>query len=122
MAAKLIRLTYKIAIQLLLVAESYTIWSCRSRRPVQKLMVTYNGSQVRAPSCRVNFAICLCKRKGKSNAIHDVLSLHESKFLGICDIFFQKLGFLITKWGDLQNSNLRGKFSESLECNLDFRM
>jgi len=40
MAAKLTRLTYKIAIQLHLVAESYTICSSRSRRPVRKLLDT----------------------------------------------------------------------------------
>jgi hypothetical protein len=38
MAAKLIRLTHKIAIQLHLMAESCTIWSSRSRRPVRKLL------------------------------------------------------------------------------------
>jgi len=40
MAAKLTRLTHKIAIQLHLVAESYTICSSRSRLPVRNLLVT----------------------------------------------------------------------------------
>jgi hypothetical protein len=40
MAAKLTRLTHKIAIQLHLVAESCTICSSRSRRPVLKLLDT----------------------------------------------------------------------------------
>jgi hypothetical protein len=40
MAAKLIRLTLKIAIKLQLVAESCTICSSRSRRPVRKLLVS----------------------------------------------------------------------------------
>jgi len=40
MAAKLTRLTHKIAIQLHLVAESYIICSSRSRRPVRKLFET----------------------------------------------------------------------------------
>jgi hypothetical protein len=40
MAAKLIRLTHTIAIQLHLVAESCTICSSRSWRPVQKLLDT----------------------------------------------------------------------------------
>jgi hypothetical protein len=40
MAAKLARLTHKIAIQLLLVAESSTICSSRSRRLVRKLLDT----------------------------------------------------------------------------------
>jgi len=40
MAAKLTRLTHKIAIQLHLVAGSFTISSSRSRRPVQKFLDT----------------------------------------------------------------------------------
>jgi hypothetical protein len=40
MAAKLTRLTHKIAIQLHLVAESCTVCSSRSRRPVPKLLDT----------------------------------------------------------------------------------
>jgi hypothetical protein len=40
MAAKLTRLTHKIAIQLHLVAESYTICSSRSRWAVRKLLDT----------------------------------------------------------------------------------
>jgi hypothetical protein len=48
MAAKLARLTHKIAIQLHLVAESCTICSSRSRRPVRKLLDTpsYNRDDV----------------------------------------------------------------------------
>jgi hypothetical protein len=40
MAAKLTRLTHKIAIQLHLVAENSAICSSRSRRPVRKLLDT----------------------------------------------------------------------------------
>jgi hypothetical protein len=40
MVKKLTRLTHRIAIQLHLVAESCTICSSRSRRPVRKLLVT----------------------------------------------------------------------------------
>jgi len=43
MAAKLTRLTHKIATQLHLVAERCTIYSSRSRRPFRKLLDT--------PSC-----------------------------------------------------------------------
>jgi len=43
MAAKLTKLTQKIAVQLHLVAESCTIWSCHSMWPVWKLLDT--------PSC-----------------------------------------------------------------------
>jgi len=38
MAAKLTRLTHKIAVQLHLVVDSFTICRSRSRRPVQKLL------------------------------------------------------------------------------------
>jgi hypothetical protein len=48
MTAKLTRLTHKIAIQLHLVAESCTVWSSRSRRPVRKLLDT--------PSHDLNYA------------------------------------------------------------------
>jgi hypothetical protein len=40
MATNLTRLTHKIAIQLHIMAESYTICSSRSRRPVRKLLDT----------------------------------------------------------------------------------
>jgi hypothetical protein len=40
MAAKLTRLTHKIAIQLHLVAENFNICSSRSRWPVRKLLDT----------------------------------------------------------------------------------
>jgi len=40
MVAKLTKLTHKIAILLHLVAESYTICSCHSRWPVQKVLDT----------------------------------------------------------------------------------
>jgi len=40
MEAKLTRLTHKIAIEVYLVAESGTICSSRSRRPVRKLLDT----------------------------------------------------------------------------------
>jgi hypothetical protein len=45
MAAKLTRLTHKIAIQLHVVAESYTICSSRSRRPARKLLDTHSYSE-----------------------------------------------------------------------------
>jgi len=47
MVAKLIRLTHKIAIQLHLVAESCTICSSRSRRPVRKLLDTLSYASYR---------------------------------------------------------------------------
>jgi hypothetical protein len=51
MAAKLTRLTHRIAIQLDLVAESCTICSSRARRPVRKLLDTtwYMTAVVRIP-------------------------------------------------------------------------
>jgi hypothetical protein len=47
MTAKLSRLTHKIAVQLHLVAESYTICSSRSRRPVRKLLDTLSYKESR---------------------------------------------------------------------------
>jgi hypothetical protein len=49
MAAKLTRLTHKIAIQLHLVAESCSICSSRSRRPVRKLLYTPSYNAVTVP-------------------------------------------------------------------------
>jgi len=45
MTAKLTRLTHKIAIKLHLVAESCTIFSSHSRRPVRKLLDTTSYGQ-----------------------------------------------------------------------------
>jgi len=42
MVTKLPRMTHKIATQLYLVAERYTICSSRSRRPVRKLFDTHS--------------------------------------------------------------------------------
>jgi hypothetical protein len=47
MGAKLTRLTHKIAIQLHLLAESCTICSFRSRRPVQKVLDTSSYTYVK---------------------------------------------------------------------------
>jgi hypothetical protein len=50
MAAKLTGLTHKIVIQVQLVAESCTICSSRSRRPVRKVLDTpYNLKEVIKP-------------------------------------------------------------------------
>jgi hypothetical protein len=54
MEATLTRLTHKIAIQLHLVAESYTICSSRSRRPIRKLLDTpsyHNITDIRQDRC-----------------------------------------------------------------------
>jgi hypothetical protein len=50
MAAKLTRLTHKVAIRLHLVAENFTICSSRSRRPVRKLLDTPSYT---SPICQV---------------------------------------------------------------------
>jgi hypothetical protein len=50
MAAKLTRLTHKIAILLFLVAESCIICSSRSRQPVRKLLDTPSRCCVRVPT------------------------------------------------------------------------
>jgi hypothetical protein len=57
MAAKLTRLTHKIAIQLYLMAECCTIYSSRSRRPVRKLLDAH--SYVLCFSCHLQvFTFC----------------------------------------------------------------
>jgi len=50
MVAKLTKRTHEIAIQLHLMAESCTICSSRSSRPVQKLLVT--------PSYQILLVLC----------------------------------------------------------------
>jgi len=40
MVAKLPKVTHRIAIQLYLMAESFVVYSSRSRRPVRKLLDT----------------------------------------------------------------------------------
>jgi hypothetical protein len=52
MAAKLTRLTHKIAIQLHVVAESCTICSSRSKRPVRKLLGTPSYMLLLELNCR----------------------------------------------------------------------
>jgi hypothetical protein len=61
MAAKLTRLTHKIAIHLHLVAESCIICSSRSRRPVRKLLdtPTYCGEHLGQGRRRALFVACL---------------------------------------------------------------
>jgi hypothetical protein len=54
MAPKLTRLTHKIAIQLHLVAESYTIFNSRSRWPLRKLLDT--------PSCVSTASVLRCMK------------------------------------------------------------
>jgi len=60
MAEKLTRLTHKIAIQLYLVAESCTICSSRSGRPVQKLLDTPVFSvplRIQINSCEAGYTV-----------------------------------------------------------------
>jgi len=56
MAAKLTGMTHKIAVQLYLVAESCTIYSSRSRRPVRKLLDTPSNfrDQLDSTTLRLN--------------------------------------------------------------------
>jgi hypothetical protein len=63
MAAKLTRLSHRIAIQLHLVAQSCTIFSSRSRRPVRKLLDTTSYF------CPVYFKIKLTKSRFLSSSL-----------------------------------------------------
>jgi hypothetical protein len=70
MAAKLTKLTHKIAIQLHLVAESCTICSSRFRRPVRKLLDTlsyYKNNQTRCDNGVYRVTHNLSTRKLFSN-------------------------------------------------------
>jgi hypothetical protein len=65
MAAKLTRLTHKIAIQLYLVAKSFTVWGSRSRRPVRKLLDTTSYSFGQGPvtsSCEHGNTVSFSRR------------------------------------------------------------
>jgi len=55
MVAKPTRLTHKVAIQLLLVAENCTICSSHFRRPVWKLLDTPSYTRVHIPACKKSF-------------------------------------------------------------------
>jgi len=72
MAAKLTRLTHKIAIQLHLVAESCNICSSRSRRPVRKLLdiLTYkvqNNNVTSIWHCALRVVLSILSRNGRGN-------------------------------------------------------
>jgi len=61
MATQLTRLTYKITIQLHLVAESYTICGSRSRRPFRKLLDTPSYcNTVHLPTSLEVYRVKLC--------------------------------------------------------------
>jgi hypothetical protein len=62
MAAKLTRLTHKIPIQLYLVAESCTICSSCSRRPVRKLLDTHSYICKTKNSIQVNIFISILQQ------------------------------------------------------------
>jgi hypothetical protein len=66
MVAKLTRLTHKIAIQLHLVAESCTICSSRSRRPVRKILDIKSY---------VEIIVCLylCCADGKLHIVYNII-------------------------------------------------
>jgi hypothetical protein len=75
MAAKLARLTHKVSIQLHLLAESCTICSSRSRRPVRKLFDTPSYSMC------VNYIHV---------ALHTACTLRGyTSFFGVCTKFIQ---------------------------------
>jgi hypothetical protein len=61
MAAKLTRLTHKIAIQLHLLAESCIICSSRSRRSVRKLLDTPSYTEIRLKSILEKHLWTVCK-------------------------------------------------------------
>jgi hypothetical protein len=86
MAAKLTRLTQKIAIQLHLVAESSTIFSSRSRRPVRKFCIhprTFDG-YILVRVSNPDLKQCLLRRSGTCS--WPVLPHFYKKHLKIVDV------------------------------------
>jgi hypothetical protein len=61
MAAKLTRLTHKIAIRLHLVAESCTICNSHARRPIQKLLDTPSYVERHALGCYLLNTVYICR-------------------------------------------------------------
>jgi hypothetical protein len=59
--AKLTRLTHKIAIQLHLVAESYTICSSNSKRPFRKLLDTHSYTLQKQPGTHTHTCDLGCR-------------------------------------------------------------
>jgi hypothetical protein len=82
MAAKLTRLTHKIEIRLHLVAESCTICSSRSRRPVRKLLVTpsYITFDVKSRTRVTQLPDVCCVNTQNFNNTVLPLAWHEQKF------------------------------------------
>jgi hypothetical protein len=77
MVAKLTRLTHKIAIQIHLVAESCTICSSRSRRPVRKLLDTPSymcGSH--------KLGVCTLVEENCKSALYEPSFILYNKYLG----------------------------------------
>jgi hypothetical protein len=86
MAAKLTRLTHKIAIQLHLVAESCTIWSSRSRRPMRKLLDTpsYNVVPCDPMTSILSWCACCCYYSCFRNSFNCNISLYTAMLLSNC--------------------------------------
>jgi len=97
MAAKLTRLTHKIAIKLHLVAESCTICSSRSRQPVRKLLVT--------PSYMSGITMAHASEHSPTNALSTITPLlpHLCSILG--NIFFLAK-FLILETEDTEQKKI----------------
>jgi hypothetical protein len=76
MAAKLIRLTHKIAIQLHLMSESCTIWSSPSRRPIRKLLDTPSYILYRIDTHQWNFLDCVVDLRPTTLTILNVTEIH----------------------------------------------
>jgi hypothetical protein len=87
MAAKLTRLAHKIAIQLHLVAQSYTICSSRSRRPVRKLLDT--------PSC-VYTCVCVWGGGVHYRTFADITERPPFSQMPINGDFASMVGYLIS--------------------------
>jgi len=95
MTAKLTRLTHKIAIQLQLMAESYTIYSSLSRRPIRKLFDT--PSYYASSRNILNFVVLKNKQIILRNAIYiDKYQPPPSNKMARNNILFPFLSYIHT--------------------------
>jgi hypothetical protein len=80
MAAKLTRLTHKIAIQLHLVSESCTIRSSRSRWPVRKLLDATSYTATGCMGCTIGVRVPLGPRIVIRNQVQTGSGAHPASY------------------------------------------
>jgi hypothetical protein len=100
--AKLTRLTHKIAIQLHLVAESCSICTSRSRRPVRKLLDTHSYVRARAHNTYIHTYIHTCTHTHLPTYLPTYRGMHgafSSRYKVQLPLCFTKHHTMKTYWG-----------------------